>query len=85
MQENQGGRKGCLECFKCLSALGSEIPGGAFSGESYEGNHDIWIAVDEPMIEIGETEEGLYIVNLLRLRPVLDCLDLLSAHLESIR
>ena len=37
------------------------------------------------MIEIGETKEGLYIANLPRFRPVLDRLDLLSAHLESIQ
>ena len=37
------------------------------------------------MIEIGKTEEGLYIAHLLRFGLVLDHLDLLSAHLESIK
>ena len=85
MRKDQGGHEGHLECFECLSALGSEIPGGTFSGESCEGNRDIRVAVNESMIEIGETEEGLYVANLPRLGPVLDRLDLLLAHLESIQ
>ena len=72
MREDRGGRKGRLECFECLSALGGEIPWGAFTGESCEGNCDIRVAVNESTIEIGETEEGLYIANLPRLGPVLD-------------
>ena len=85
MRENGGGHKGHLECFESLSAFGSEIPGGALLGESCEGNCDIRVATDEPMIEIGETEEGLYVVNLSRFGPILGHLDLLSAHLESIQ
>ena len=84
MPENQGGHKGRLECFECLLAFRSKIPGGALLGESCEGNCDIRVAMNEPTIEIDETKEGLYIMNFLRLGPVLDCLDLLSAHLESI-
>ena len=85
MRKDRGGRKSRLECFECLSALGSEIPGGAFSGELCEGNRDIQVAVNESTIEIGKTEEGLYVVNLPRLGPVLNHLDLLLAHLETIR
>ena len=85
MQKDRGGHESRLECFECLSALGGEIPGGAFPGESCEGNRDIRVAVNESMIEIGETKEGLYVANLLRLGPVLNRLDLLLAHLESIR
>ena len=85
MRKDRGGCKSHLEGFECLSALGGEVPWGAFSGESCEGNRDIRVAVNESSIEIGETEEGLYIANLLRLGPVLDHLDLLLAHLESIR
>ena len=80
MQKDQGGHKGRFECFECLSALRSEIPGGTFLGESCEGNRDIQVAMDEPLIEIGEAEEGLYIANLPRLGPVLNRLDLLLAH-----
>ena len=85
MRKDRGGRKSRLECFECLSALGGEIPGGTFSGESCEGNRDIRVAMNESTIEIGETEEGLYIANLPRLGPVLNRLNLLLAHLESIR
>ena len=84
MRENRGSHKGCFECFESLSAIWSEVPGGAFSGESCEGNHDFQVAVNELMIEIGKTKEGLDITNLLRFGPVLDRLDLFSAHLESI-
>ena len=85
MREDRGGCKGHLECFECLSTLGGEIPGGAFLGELCEGNCDIRVAVNESTIEIGEAKEGLYIANLPRLGPVLNHLDLLLAHLESIR
>ena len=67
MREDRGGCKGRLECFECLSAIGGEIPWGAFSGESCEGNREIQVAVNESRIEIGEPEEGLYVANLLRL------------------
>ena len=85
MRENRSGRKGRFKGFESLSAIKGEVPRGAFLGESCEGNCDIRIAVDEPTIEIGETKEGLYIAHLPRFRPVLDRLDLLSAHLESIQ
>ena len=48
----------------------------------YEGNHYIQVALNEPVIEVGEAKEGLNILNFPQLRPVENCLDLVLGHGE---
>src|SRR5437899_6146777 len=37
------------------------------------------------MVEVGKSEEGLDVFDFLRLRPVVDCLDLFRSHGEPLR
>src|SRR5437899_8149135 len=37
------------------------------------------------MVEVGKSEEGLDVFDFLRLRPVMDCLDLFQSHGEPLR
>ena len=40
--------------------------------------------MDEPSIEVGKAEEGLYVLDIARDRPVEDFLDLLGVHANAV-
>ncbi|KIN97742.1 hypothetical protein M404DRAFT_159830, partial [Pisolithus tinctorius Marx 270] len=46
-------------------------------------NDDVRVVINESSVEICETKERLDVLHLLQLRPVTDCLNLLSGHGET--
>src|SRR5882672_7685650 len=66
-------------------ALIGKVPGGTLAGKMHKRNCDFRISVNEMTVEIGETEEGLNILDFLRFRPILDNLDLVWGHGEAFR
>ena len=52
-------------------------------GKAGEQNGDVGVVWDEMPVEISETQERLYIFNLLRFRPILNDLYFISCHGES--
>ncbi|KIN93115.1 hypothetical protein M404DRAFT_161010, partial [Pisolithus tinctorius Marx 270] len=51
--------------------------------EVSEWNDDVGVVINELSVEICETKERLDVSHLLQLRPVTDCLDILSRHGET--
>src|SRR5882672_6435787 len=64
-------------------ALIGKVQGGTLVGKMYKWNGDFGISVNETMVEVGETEEGLNVLDFLRFGPILDNLDLVWGHGEA--
>src|SRR5467141_3038742 len=64
-------------------ALIRKVPGGTLVGKTHKRNCDFGISVNETMVEIGETKEGLKILDFPRFGPILDNLDLIWGHSEA--
>src|SRR5882672_7536162 len=72
-----------FKCFKGSTALIRKVPGGTLVGKTRKWNCDFGISVNEMMVEVGETKEGLNILDFLRFGPILDNLDLVWGHGEA--
>src|SRR5467141_3001883 len=64
-------------------ALIGKVPRGTLVGKTCERNSDFGISVNETMIEVGETEEGLNVLDFSGFRPMLDYLDFVLGHGEA--
>ncbi|KIO02723.1 hypothetical protein M404DRAFT_147345, partial [Pisolithus tinctorius Marx 270] len=58
-------------------------PRSTLSREASEQNDDVGVVINESSVEICETKERLDVLHLPQLRPVADCLNLLSGHGET--
>ncbi|KIO08902.1 hypothetical protein M404DRAFT_133022, partial [Pisolithus tinctorius Marx 270] len=58
-------------------------PRSTFSHEASEWNDNVRVVINESSVEICEAKERLDVSHLPRLRPVADCLNLLSGHGET--
>ncbi|KIO03591.1 hypothetical protein M404DRAFT_145059, partial [Pisolithus tinctorius Marx 270] len=74
MSENRSGAEGILQAEESRAALLGKVPRSTLLRE---------VIINESSIEICETKERLDVSHLLRLRPVADCLNLLSGHGET--
>src|SRR5882672_8427032 len=64
-------------------ALIRKVPRGTLAGKTHEWNGDFGISINETMIKVGETEEGLNVLDFLGFRPILDYLDFVLGHGEA--
>src|SRR5882672_1672264 len=64
-------------------ALIGKVLGGTLVGKTRKRNCDFGISVHETMVEVGETKEGLNILDFQRFGPILDNLDLVWGHGEA--
>src|SRR5882672_4904248 len=64
-------------------ALIRKVPGGTLVGKTCKWDCDFRVSVNEMTIEVGETKEGLDVLDFLRFRPILDNLDLVWGHGEA--
>ncbi|KIN99891.1 hypothetical protein M404DRAFT_153794, partial [Pisolithus tinctorius Marx 270] len=64
-------------------ALLRKVPRSTLSCEVSEWNDDVGVVINESSVEICKTKEGLDVSHLPWLRPVMDCLNLLSRHGET--
>ncbi|KIO01521.1 hypothetical protein M404DRAFT_149767 [Pisolithus tinctorius Marx 270] len=83
MSENRSGAEGILQAEESGAALLGKVPRSTLSREASERNDDVGVVINESSIEICETKERLDVSHLLQLRPVVDCLNLLSGHGET--
>ena len=81
--EDRSGGEGIFEVLEGGATGVTEIPGNTFVGEAGQRSDDTIVVIYEMPIKIHETEEGLHILDLLRLRPVLYGLHLLQGHSKS--
>src|SRR6266481_8613012 len=66
-------------------AIIGKVPYSTLAGETRERNSDLGISVNEATVKIGESEEGLNILDFSRFRPILNNLNLVRSHCESFR
>ncbi|KIO08093.1 hypothetical protein M404DRAFT_134957 [Pisolithus tinctorius Marx 270] len=83
VSENRSGTEGILQVEESGVALLGKVPRSTLSHEASEWNNDVRVVINESSVEICETEERLDVSHLLWLRPVTDCLNLLSGHGET--
>ena len=84
VSEYQGRGKCLLQYVEGFVGLFGKLERNPFSSETSEGYDGVGVVENEAAVEIGEAEEGLDILYLLWLRPVLDNLNLCLVHGESL-
>jgi hypothetical protein len=85
MGKDRSAQEGSFQRVESFLADGIEIPRNSFSCEACKRNDNVGISLNEPSIEVAESEEGLNVFNLPRSRPVGDNVDFLGVHGESRR
>ncbi|KIN93339.1 hypothetical protein M404DRAFT_171382, partial [Pisolithus tinctorius Marx 270] len=75
--------EGILQAEESGAALLGKVPRSTLSCEVSEWNDDVGVVINASSVEICETKERLDVLHLLQLRPVADCLNLLSGHGET--
>ena len=83
MSENGSGDEGVLEFAKGGATGVAKIPGGTFTGEPSQRSDNVGVVVYEPTIEVSKSQEGLNVLNLPRLGPVLYGLHLDRRHSQA--
>ncbi|KIO00582.1 hypothetical protein M404DRAFT_152633 [Pisolithus tinctorius Marx 270] len=83
VSENRSGAEGILQAEESGAALLRKVPRSTLSREASEWDDDVRVVINESSVEICETKERLDVSHLLWLRPVVDCLNLLSGHGET--
>ncbi|KIM65046.1 hypothetical protein SCLCIDRAFT_113814, partial [Scleroderma citrinum Foug A] len=84
MSENRSGGKSLLQEVESRVAIISEFPRSVFAGKPRERDDDVGVVMDESMVEVRESKEGLDVLNLPQFQPIGDGLDFLCRHRESV-
>ena len=79
-----GGSEGLLQGVERLPAVIGEVPRDVLPSKAGKRKDDFGVMGNEASIEVGESEEGLDILDFPGLRPVEDGLDLRLRHSESV-
>ena len=85
MCEDWHGGEGLLECVKGAMTLLRKIPRSVLPGEPGQGYHNVGVIKYKLAVKVCESEEGLDVLYLSRLRPVTDRGDLIWGHGQTIR
>ncbi|KIO05708.1 hypothetical protein M404DRAFT_140432 [Pisolithus tinctorius Marx 270] len=83
VSENRSGAEGILQAEESRAALLGKVPRNTLSHEASEWNDNVRVVINESSVEICKTKERLDVSHLPQLRPVADCLNLLSRHGET--
>ncbi|KIN94580.1 hypothetical protein M404DRAFT_167892 [Pisolithus tinctorius Marx 270] len=83
MSENRSRAEGILQAEESGAALLRKVPRSTLLHEVSEWNDNVRVVINESSVEICKTEERLDVSHLPQLRPVADCLNLLSRHGET--
>ncbi|KIN94436.1 hypothetical protein M404DRAFT_168350, partial [Pisolithus tinctorius Marx 270] len=75
--------EGILQVEESRVALLGKVPRSTLLCEASEQNNNVGVVINELSVEICETKERQDVSHLLQLRPVVDCLNLLSGHGET--
>ena len=83
MGEDRSRGEGIFEVLEDGATRVTEVPWNTFVGEVGQRSSDTGVVIYETPVKIHKVEEGLHILDLLRLRPVLYGLHLLQGHSKS--
>ncbi|KIN95989.1 hypothetical protein M404DRAFT_164526, partial [Pisolithus tinctorius Marx 270] len=75
--------EGILQVEERRVALLRKVPRSTLLHEASEWNDNVRVVINELSIEVHKAKEGLDVLHLPWLRPVMDCLNLLSRHGET--
>ena len=76
--------EGLLEGVERFPTIFGEAPGDVFPRKTGKRKDDFGVGGDETSVEVGESEEGLYVADFPWFRPVEDGLDLVFGHSKSV-
>ena len=85
MSENRSGGESLLQEVESGATIIGEFPRSVFAGKLHERNDDVGVVVDESMVKVRKSKEGLNVLNFPWFRPIGDGLNFLCGHGESIR
>ena len=83
MGEDRSRGEGIFEVLEGRATGVTEVPGNTFMGEAGQRSDDTRVVIYETSVKIRKAKEGLHVLDLLRLRPVLNGLYLLWKHNKS--
>ena len=83
MGEYRSGGEGVFEVLEGRATGVTEVLGNTFMGETGQRSNDARVIIYESPVEVHKPKEGLYILDLLRFRPVLYGLHLLQRYGKS--
>ena len=83
MGEDRSRGEGVSEVLEGGATGVTEVPGKTFVGEVSQRSDNTGVVIYKMPVEICKAEEGLHVLDLLRLRPVLYGLHLLQRHSKS--
>ncbi|KIO02894.1 hypothetical protein M404DRAFT_146779, partial [Pisolithus tinctorius Marx 270] len=83
MSEDRSRAEGILQAEEGRVALLRKVPRSTLSHEVSEWNDNVRVVINESSVEVCEAKEGLDVLHLLQLRPVMDCLNFLGRHGET--
>ncbi|KIN94458.1 hypothetical protein M404DRAFT_168173 [Pisolithus tinctorius Marx 270] len=81
--EDRSRAEGILQVEEGRVTLLRKVPRSTLLCEVSEQNNDVGVVINESLIEICKAKERLDVLHLLQVRPVMDCLSLLSGHGET--
>ena len=84
MSENRSGSESLLQEVESRVTVVSEFPRSVFAGKLCERNDNIGVVMDESMVEVHESKEGLNVLNFPQFQPIRNGLDFLRRHGQSI-
>ena len=84
MSKDWGRSESEFKLIECVLALLGEIPGEAFARKPSEWDSDGRISINKSSVEVCKTEEGLDVVDFARFRPILNALDFVVSHGETL-
>ena len=83
MGEDRSGGEGVFEVLEGRATGVTEVPGNTFTSEVGQRSDNTRVIIYKTPIKVCKAEEGLYVLDLLRLRPVLYELHFLRRHSKS--
>ena len=84
MSDHQSTSKCLFNSVESIPAVIGEEPWSSFLGEVGQRNDNVRVVVDELLVEIGKTQEGLDVPDFASFGPVLDDLDFCGIHCKTI-
>ena len=85
LNEDRSGGEGLLQRIKGILTLISPSPRGGLARQPSKRNCDVRVVRDETTVEVGKSEERLYVLYLSRSWPFQDRPDFLRGHAEALR
>src|ERR1700730_16099310 len=83
MQDDRSGGEGGFQGVECGLAVIRPEPRSIFSGKAGHWSDDVGVSMDETAVEIGKSEERLYVFNLPQSGPFLYHFNLSHVHRKS--